>query len=70
LVYTLQTDNNLTHLNEIILKNAFLLVELILQVWGGRDTTEYSIGTTIRIYTVNISKIFRIEIGAHVLQLV
>jgi hypothetical protein len=32
LVYTLQTDNNLTHLNEIILKNAFLLVELILQV--------------------------------------
>jgi hypothetical protein len=31
LVYTLKTDNNLTHLNEIILKNAFLLVELILQ---------------------------------------
>jgi len=35
-----------------------------------RDTTEYSIGTTIRIYTVNIRKIFSIEIGAHVLQLV
>jgi hypothetical protein len=37
LVYTLQTDNNLTHLNEIILKNAFLLVELILQVWSRRE---------------------------------
>ena len=35
-----------------------------------RDTTEYSYGTTIRIYTVNISEIFRIEIGAQVLQLV
>jgi len=43
---------------------------LSLGEFGLRDLIEYSIGTTIRIYTVNISKIFRIEIGAHVLQLV
>jgi len=45
LVYTLQTDNNLTHLNEIILKNAFLLVELILQVWSRRDESGIPDGT-------------------------
>jgi hypothetical protein len=41
LVYTLQTDNNLTNLNETILENAFHLVELILgPVFGNRyDTT-------------------------------
>ena len=38
LAYTLQTDNTLTHINEIILKNAFLLAGLILQVWSRRES--------------------------------
>jgi hypothetical protein len=41
LVYTLQTDNNLTHLKETILENAFHLVELILRVWGRRYPRGY-----------------------------
>ena len=47
LVYTLQSDNDPTQLNETILENVFHLVELILQVWGRRDPIEYYSGTLL-----------------------